>query len=103
MITHGGFNSVKECIFFDVPMIVFPVIRDHPAIAARVVYHGLGITGDIRETSVDQIHNFIDRILEDTTFKARVAAMGKIFRENEAASPSVPVIEKALPSLALHR
>ena len=103
MITHGGFNSVKECIFFDVPLIVFPVIRDHPAIAARVVYHGLGITGDIRETSVDQIHNFIDRILEDSTFKARVAAMGKIFRENEAASPSVPVIEKALPSLALHR
>ena len=101
MITHGGFNSVKECIFFNVPMILFPVIRDHPAIAARVVYHGLGITGDIREASVDQIRNFIDRILKDMTFKARVAAMGKVFRENEAASPSVQVIEKALPSLAL--
>src|SRR2546429_1231453 len=81
MMTHGGFNSVKEAIFFGVPMILFPMIRDHPAIAARVVYHGLGVRGELQKISVAQIHALINRIDKDSSFRARVESMGRKFRE----------------------
>lgn len=96
MITHGGFNSVKECIYFNVSMICFPVIRDHPAIAARVAYHGLGLSGDIKEATSQLVESLIDRIINDASYNARMTAMSKIFRETEAASPSVQVIEKVI-------
>ena len=96
MITHGGFNSVKECIYFNVPMICFPVIRDHPAIAARVAYHRLGLTGDIQKASSELIEKLIERIITDTSYKVRMMVMSKVFREAEAVSPSVQVIEKVI-------
>src|SRR5262249_16583145 len=55
MLTHGGINSVKESIFFGVPMIVFPMGRDQPGVAARVVYHGLGVRGNRSTASAKQI------------------------------------------------
>jgi UDP:flavonoid glycosyltransferase YjiC (YdhE family) len=96
MITHGGFNSVKECIYFDVPMIFFPVIRDHPAIAARAAYHGLGVVGDLRESTAEQIEGLLDRILMNPQFKERVMKLGSIFRMVEEASPGADVIERLL-------
>ncbi|HLZ86222.1 MAG TPA: nucleotide disphospho-sugar-binding domain-containing protein, partial [Puia sp.] len=41
-ITHGGFSSIRESLFYGVPMIVFPGWHDQSGNAARVVYHGLG-------------------------------------------------------------
>lgn len=102
MIGHGGFNSVKECIYFGVPMILFPVIRDHPAIAARAVYHGLGVRGELREASVEQIDEMINRV-DGSTFRTRIGAMAKIFRADEAASPSVKVIEEVIATIPVNR
>ncbi len=96
MITHGGFNSVKEGIYFGVPMLVFPVIRDHPAIAARVVYHRLGLMADPRECSSAQLLTMLDRVQQDTSFKARVETLGQEFRAAEAAAQGVEVIEAVL-------
>ncbi|HYG09089.1 MAG TPA: glycosyltransferase [Pyrinomonadaceae bacterium] len=98
MITHGGFNSVKECIYFGVPMILFSLIRDQPAISARAVYHGLGVMGDIHEATPEHIQSLIDRVFQDPAFKARLTAMSSIFREYEEASHAVGVIEKVLHS-----
>lgn len=96
MITHGGFNSIKESIFFGVPMINFPVIRDHPAVAARVVYHGLGLRGNMQGTSAEQIRSMIERIEQDGGYKARVEAMGEVFRRMEDEAPGVRIIEGLL-------
>ena len=96
MITHGGFNSIKECILLGVPMIVFPLIRDHPAIAARVVYHGLGIRGKFQGTSIEQIQAFIDQIDQNPAFRIRIEWMAERFREMENSMPSVRIIEQTL-------
>jgi UDP:flavonoid glycosyltransferase YjiC (YdhE family) len=103
MITHGGFNSVKECIYFGVPMILFSVIRDHPAIAARVGYHGLGVMGDMRKATVARIHALLDRVIKNSSFRSRAAALSKVFREAEASSPSFHVIENFLGNVAKRR
>jgi UDP:flavonoid glycosyltransferase YjiC (YdhE family) len=99
MITHGGFNSIKECIFFGVPMLVFPVIRDHPAIAARVVYHGLGLRSNLQNASVEQILSLINRIDRDPTFKTRVELMGREFRRIEESESASQIIQTILDEL----
>jgi UDP:flavonoid glycosyltransferase YjiC (YdhE family) len=90
-ITHGGFNTVKECIFFGIPMIVIPLIRDHPAVAARVVHHGLGVRGNIDGLSIEKVHSLIDEIDGNPLFRMRCNRMGERFRELEEAGDAVRI------------
>jgi UDP:flavonoid glycosyltransferase YjiC (YdhE family) len=98
MLSHGGFNSIKEGIFFGVPMILFPMIRDHPAIAARVLYHGLGLRGKFRPASAGQFRALLDEVEHNPSFKERVEAMGRRFREVERSSPGIHIIEAVVKS-----
>jgi MGT family glycosyltransferase len=96
MITHGGLGGVKEAIFFGVPMIVFPCRWDQPHNAARVVYHGIGVRGNINDASVEQIHSLIDAVDKDPMFKSRVDAMSRAFREIENSGVGVSAVEKII-------
>lgn len=100
MITHGGFNTVKECIFYDVPMLVFPLIRDHPAVAARVVHHGLGLRGNINRISVEMIHAMIAEVAGNPSFQTRCRRMGEWFKQREAAGDAVRWVLSQLHSEA---
>ncbi|MBC7690609.1 MAG: hypothetical protein H7222_02480 [Methylotenera sp.] len=42
MVTHGGLNSVQECILTRTPMLVLPIKHDQLGVAARVRELGLG-------------------------------------------------------------
>ena len=95
MITHGGIGSVKECIFFGVPMIVFPAIRDQPNIAARVVYHKLGVKGNLKNVSVGHVHSLLEAV-SDPLIKQRVEVMSGKFREIENSGRGVQFVERVL-------
>lgn len=96
MISHGGLNSIKESIFFGVPMILFPIIRDQPASAARVVYHGLGVKAKFQKSSVELIRALVAQIDGNPSFKARVDSMAMTFREQERSARGVQIIEALL-------
>lgn len=93
MITHGGLNSIKECILFEVPMIVFPLIRDHPWCAARVVHHGLGLRGSFNRVSPQMVRSLIGQIEGNPSFRTRVRSMAARFRELERSGKAVQIIE----------
>jgi zeaxanthin glucosyltransferase len=75
MISHAGTNTVRECLFFGVPMVLFPLFFDHPGCAARVRYHGLGVSGDIRRSSSRSILELVSTVLEDPAYKRRAQQM----------------------------
>ena len=99
MITHGGLGTVKECILFGVPMIVFPMSRNQPMSGARVVYHGLGVRGDMRHVTVESVHALMEKIEHNPSYKQRVREMGEKFRKAEEAGRGVKIIEKILSIL----
>lgn len=103
MITHGGMGTIKECIIMGVPMIVFPMVRNQPMSGARVVYHGLGVRGDIHTVTVEQVQSMIERIVHDDTYRERVVRMGQKFREMEENGKGVRIIEKMLEVLEKKR
>jgi zeaxanthin glucosyltransferase len=75
MLTHGGFNSVKECAAMGVPMLVYPLRADQAGNAARVVFHGLGLRGSLRRDSAAQLRRKLHTLLEDEGYRGRAAVM----------------------------
>jgi UDP:flavonoid glycosyltransferase YjiC (YdhE family) len=96
MITHGGLNTVKECIYFGVPMIVFPMKRDQPRNAARVAFHKLGVMGNLQHLTAEQVKALLDKVMGNASFRENVRAMSRRFQELEAEEKSVKVIETLL-------
>jgi zeaxanthin glucosyltransferase len=98
MITHGGLGTVKECILHGVPMIAFPMDKDQPDNARRIVHHGLGLSGgEFSGASAGQIVSLVRQIEADPGFARRVAQMGDRLREVEESGIGVRLIEEVLP------
>lgn len=96
MIGNGSFNSVRECICLDVPMVLFPFTRNHPGCAARVAYHGLGLVGDIRKVTAVQIKRLVETVCGDASFKTQVGVMRAKFQAMEDGEAAVRVIESLM-------
>jgi zeaxanthin glucosyltransferase len=94
MVSHGGFSSVKECIFHGVPMVLLPMFYDHPGNAARVVHHGLGVRGDFLGVSSSKLRRWMDKVLYDPAYKERARRMSSLFRDWEARMPGVEMVER---------
>ncbi|UII28677.1 glycosyltransferase [Fulvivirga maritima] len=77
MITHGGVNSVMECILNEVPMLVVPLVDwlDQPGNAARVLYHSLGLRGNIKKETADSLRMKMRAILEDGDCRVNIRNM----------------------------
>lgn len=97
MLTHGGVGTINECITFDVPMIVYSTgnMEQHGS-AARVVYHGMGLRGDIDSASAETIAARIAQMLATPTFAENVAQMQRIYARYEAEARAVTLIEAQL-------
>jgi len=74
MITHGGMNSICDCLSAGVPMLVYPLNfnSDQPGSAARVVAKGWGLTGNLRRDSPKQIGSKVQQLVTDKEISQRV-------------------------------
>lgn len=96
-ITHGGLGSIKESIFFKVPMLVYPLELnyDNNGNGLKVEYHGLGLRGVfVRERTADMKAKII-RLLDDLTFKEAITR----FQETSLAAYSSNKMKKMLSEL----
>ena len=98
MINHGGIGTVKECIYFAVPQISFPIYFDQPGAAARVQYHGLGTMGDLIRSTAADIHRLLMNTISDTSIKSRTLAMSQVFQAIETTQAGATLIEFYLPT-----
>ena len=96
MITHGGLGSIKECLMHSVPMLVFPLDIDQPGNAARVAYHGVGLVGDVRDTSVAQLEAMVHAIVNDKSFAKQATRMTDRFKAVEQFRHGADVVEAML-------
>src|SRR5215210_6708005 len=93
MVTHGGLGTIKESIFHDVPMVVFPIGRDQPANAKRVVHHRLGLSGELTGSTPEGIFGLVDQVGREPSFRENVTRMGRRFRDVEASGIGVERLE----------
>lgn len=81
-ITHGGFGSVKEALYYQVPMVVCPFHADHFGNAARVHYKNFG-KRVVRFLSKKKLEEALLQVLSDQSIKQSIRVMsGKIRQES---------------------
>ena len=83
MITHGGMQSITECILVGVPMIVYPLnsVWDQNGNSSRVVYHQLGLRGSIERDEPNEILTKISQVCYDPLYKLNINKMKNKFLE----------------------
>lgn len=73
-ITHGGLGSIKEAIFFQVPMLVYPLDLnwDQRGNAQKIEFHKIGISGDFKKDGLVEIENKIFKIINDPIYNQNI-------------------------------
>jgi zeaxanthin glucosyltransferase len=96
MITHGGANSIRECMTAGVPVLVYPFRADQPGNAARIVFHGLGMRGDHRRDGPDEIRRKLDALVADAGIRERVLRMRRAFVRCDEERAAAAFVERFL-------
>lgn len=96
-ITHGGISTINECLWFEVPMVVYSTRHvDQSGCAARVAYHGLGIMADKDTDSSIELERNIERVLSNKAIAEKLAAMRATLRRYDESGAGVARIEAHL-------
>ena len=99
MITHGGMNSITECIYNNVPMLIYPLSMrwDQPGNSARAVYYGLGLRGKLNKDSAKTISKKLNLLKSNHTFyKNNILAMKEKFDVKNNSDEILGIIERIL-------
>ncbi|MEO0804126.1 MAG: nucleotide disphospho-sugar-binding domain-containing protein [Cyanobacteria bacterium J06642_2] len=98
-IVHAGINTINECIYFGVPMLVYSVeVTDQNGNAARVAYHSLGIRGDRHRDDAMVIQHHLHELLTSDSIQTNVKQMQTIFHEYAQEDKAVQTIEALMAS-----
>ena len=73
VITHGGNNTVTECLHFGKPMVVLPLFWDQYDNAQRLDETGFGVRLATYDHEPAELRAAIDRLLGDEALRARLA------------------------------
>jgi|GEM_PF-4557295 len=83
-IIHGGLGGIKECMYFQVPMLVIPFFFDQPANAAMVERRGIGIAMAPEEATAESIQNGLHKLLCRRDYHAALSSLRvKCLAENQ--------------------
>jgi MGT family glycosyltransferase len=94
VITHGGNNTVTECLHFGKPMIVLPLFWDQHDNAQRMQELGLGVRLDTYRFTDAEMHDALDRLLTDASLGSRLAAAAATIQRHGGVRKAADLIEQ---------
>jgi MGT family glycosyltransferase len=100
VITHGGNNTVTECLYFGKPMVVLPVFWDQYDNAQRMAETGLGIRLDTYGHDPAELPAAVERLLGDAALRSRLAAISQRLQASPGTERAADRIEELVRSAA---
>jgi zeaxanthin glucosyltransferase len=100
MMTHGGLNSIMECIHFGVPMVIIPGLRDQPGNATRAVHHNLAVTTSMARITPGILVSLAAHAMEDTAIRQGLARMKRQIADEKGMGANIRFIESFPESLS---
>jgi UDP:flavonoid glycosyltransferase YjiC (YdhE family) len=98
VITHGGNNTVTECMWFGKPMIVLPIFWDQHDNAQRVGETGFGLRLATYSHDPEQLALALDEVLGAEALRARCADAGERLRRRPGTIRAAELIERVAVS-----
>lgn len=93
-ITHAGFNSVNEALYFGVPMLALPQVNDQHMVAKRLVSMQLGMTESIKELSPEILRSKTETLTMDKKIKENCMQISEEMRNFAKLEQTVLKLEK---------
>ncbi|GER50112.1 glycosyltransferase [Striga asiatica] len=84
-VSHCGWSSITESMYFGVPIIGMPMKAEQPANARLAVDVGTGIEvpkGKGRNYAGEELANAIDKVMKEDEFRVRAKRMSEKIKEN---------------------
>jgi UDP:flavonoid glycosyltransferase YjiC (YdhE family) len=94
VITHGGNNTVTECMWFGKPMIVLPIFWDQHDNAQRLDETGYGLRLPTYSLETEHLAAALDTVLTDQALRSRCAAAGLRLRRRPGTLRAADLIER---------
>lgn len=82
-ITHAGFNSVNEALYFGVPMLALPQVNDQHMVAKRLVSMQLGMAESIKELTPEILRSKTEELMQDRKIKGNCMQISLDMRESD--------------------
>jgi MGT family glycosyltransferase len=98
VITHGGNNTVTECLHHGKPMVVLPLFWDQHDNAQRIHETGFGRRLPTYEVGRGDLVAAIDALLADTALASRLAAVSARVRRTPGTTAAADLIERVAQS-----
>ena len=95
VITHGGNNTVTECLHFGKPMILLPLFWDQYDNAQRMHELGLGVRLDTYQFADAELLDALDLLLGDTGLARRLAGLASTIQRRDGVRQAANLIEQA--------
>jgi MGT family glycosyltransferase len=95
VITHGGNNTVTECLYFGKPMVVLPLFWDQYDNAQRMDETGLGVRLDTYGHDPAELTGAVERLLADAPLRERLGAISARLQSVRGTERAADLIEAA--------
>jgi len=95
VITHGGNNTITECLHFGKPAIVLPLFWDQYDNAQRLDELDLGIRLDTYRITGTELRGAMDRLLGDAGRRRRLADAAATIQRRDGVRRAADLIEQA--------
>jgi len=93
-ITHGGNNTITECLHFGKPTIVLPLFWDQYDNAQRVHELGLGTGLDTYRFTDAIMNDALNRLLNDSELHRRLAEAAATIQRRDGVRKAANLIER---------
>jgi UDP:flavonoid glycosyltransferase YjiC (YdhE family) len=96
LVSHGGFNSVKEALAEGVPLVIIPIAGDQPYCAKRCQALGVGRVVGPAERNATVIREAVRTVLADPAYRERARRMRDEVRALPPVTAAVAELERVV-------
>jgi hypothetical protein len=89
MISHGGFSTVREALYFGVPMVIFPFGVDQPGNAARVCRLRAGLAGNIHKVTPHAISTMVETVFTNPIYRQNALKLSKELQADNTCAGAI--------------
>jgi len=103
-ITHGGLNTVVDCLARGIPMVAIPIASEQPGNAARILWTGTGTMVPLDQLTPEALRTAMQDTMSDPAYLANAGRFAvEIAKSDPVAIASELVIDAMRPIAEISR